>query len=144
MIKAGDFFTDLFETALEDGELVAEVSMAQDGANTGSAYAKLFNPASRYAMVGAAARVTVEGGVCTSVSVAIGGLTPKAQAAPSVNAALQGQEASADNIAAAAAAVQNDLGDDVMGDMHASADYRRQMATVFVQRALAKAVERAG
>lgn len=144
MIKAGDFFVDLFETALTDGELVAEISMEQDGANTGSAYAKLSNPASRYAMVGAAARVTVEGGVFTAVSVAVGGLTPKAQAAPSVNAALVGQAATADNIAAAAAAVQNDLGDDVMGDIHASADYRRQMATVFVKRALTKATERAG
>ena len=144
MIKAGDFFVDLFETALNDGELVAEISMNQDGANTGSAYAKLSNPASRYAMVGAAARVTVEGGVFTAVSVAVGGLTPKAQAAPSVGAALVGQAATADNIAAAAAAVQNDLGDDVMGDIHASADYRRQMATVFVKRALTKATERAG
>ena len=144
MIKAGDFFVDLFETALNDGELVAEISMNQDGANTGSAYAKLSNPASRYAMVGAAARVTVEGGVFTAVSVAVGGLTPKAQAAPSVNAALVGKAATADNIAAAAAAVQNDLGDDVMGDIHASADYRRQMATVFVKRALTKATERAG
>ncbi|MEZ4510913.1 MAG: FAD binding domain-containing protein [Chloroflexota bacterium] len=144
MIQAGDFFVDLFETALMDGELVAEITMDQDGANTGSAYAKLSNPASRYAMVGAAARVTVEGGVFTAVSVAVGGLTPKAQAAPSVNAALVGKAATADNIAAAAAAVQNDLGDDVMGDIHASADYRRQMATVFVKRALTKATERAG
>jgi carbon-monoxide dehydrogenase medium subunit len=144
MIKAGDFFVDLFETALNEGELVAEISVSHEGPNTGSAYAKLSNPASRYAMVGAAAQVTVEGGVFTAVSVAIGGLTPKAQAAPSVNAALVGQAATADNIAAAAAAVQNDLGDDVMGDIHASADYRRQMATVFVKRALTKATERAG
>ena len=43
-------------------------------------------------------------------------VTPKAQAAPSVNAALQSKAATAENIAAAAAAVQNDLGDDVMGE----------------------------
>ena len=143
IIKAGDFFVDLFETALADGELVAEVSMAQDGANTGSAYAKLFNPASRYAMVGAAARVTVEAGVCTVAGVAVGGLTPTATACPSVAAALVGKELSAENMAAAATAVANDLGDDVMGDIHASADYRRAMAPVFVKRALTKAAERA-
>jgi CO/xanthine dehydrogenase FAD-binding subunit len=40
--------------------------------------------------------------------------------------------------------VQNDLGDDILGDIHASADYRRQMATVFVRRAVTKAAERAG
>jgi carbon-monoxide dehydrogenase medium subunit len=114
-----------------------------EGKGTGSAYAKLFNPASRYAMVGAAASVTVQGNKCEAASVAIGGLTPKAMACPSVAAALVGNKLDADTIAAAAAAVANDLGDDVMGDMHASADYRRSMAPVFVKRALMKAAERA-
>jgi carbon-monoxide dehydrogenase medium subunit len=48
-----------------------------------------------------------------------------------------------DAIAAAATAVANDLGDDVMGDIHASADYRRSMAPVFVKRALMSAASRA-
>jgi carbon-monoxide dehydrogenase medium subunit len=144
MIKATEFFTGLFETALNDGEIIAEIGMNQDGDNSGSAYAKLFNPASRYAMVGCAAKVTVDGdGNCTAASVAIGGLVPYARSAPSVSAALVGKALTADNIAAAAAAVANDLGDEVMGDIHASADYRRKMAPVFVKRALTAAAERA-
>jgi carbon-monoxide dehydrogenase medium subunit len=142
-VDAADFFTGLFETALGEDDLLVGVGVPTEGNGTGSGYAKLFNPASRYAMVGAAASVTVANGTCTAASVAIGGLTPKAVACPSVAAALVGKSLDADTIAAAAAAVANDLGDDVMGDMHASADYRRSMAPVFVKRALMKAAERA-
>ena len=141
-VAAADFFIDLFFTALGEDELVASVDVPLDSA--GSAYAKLFNPASRYAIVGACAKVSVANGVCSAASVAVGGLTAKATAAPSVGAALVGKALTAENIAAAAAQVANDLGDDVMGDIHASADYRRAMASVFVERALSKAASRAG
>lgn len=141
-VAAADFFIDLFFTALGEDELVASVDVPLDSA--GSAYAKLFNPASRYAIVGACAKVSVANGVCSAASVAVGGLTAKATAAPSVGAALVGKTLTAANIAAAAAQVANDLGEDVMGDIHASADYRRAMASVYVERALSKAASRAG
>ena len=141
-VAAADFFIDLFFTARGEDELVASVDVPLDSA--GSAYAKLFNPASRYAIVGACAKVSVANGVCSAASVAVGGLTAKATAAPSVGAALVGKALTAENIAAAAAQVANDLGDDVMGDIHASADYRRAMASVYVERALSKAASRAG
>ena len=140
-VAAADFFVDLFFTALGEDELVASVDLPLgDG---GSAYAKLFNPASRYAIVGACAKVSVANGLCSSASVAVGGLTAKATAAPSVSAALVGKALTTENVAAAAAQVVNDLGEDVMGDMHASADYRRAMASIYVARAVQKASERA-
>jgi carbon-monoxide dehydrogenase medium subunit len=142
-VAADDFFTDLFETAMGDGEILTGVSVPNEGSGTGSAYAKLFNPASRYAMVGAAASITIEGGVCTAARVAVGGATPTAARASSVENALVGQRLDAATIAGAAAAVQGDLGDEILGDIHGSAVYRRQMATVFVQRALESAVARA-
>lgn len=142
-VAAPDFFKGLFETDLKDGEIVTAVEVREEGAGAGSAYAKLFNPASRYAIVGVAAVVTVSGGQCQSASVAIGGLTPSARKAPSVEAALTGKALTDETIAAAAEAVVNDLGDEVLGDIHASTDYRKAMAPVYVKRALAKAVERA-
>lgn len=141
-VSAEDFFVDLFTTALGENDLLVAIEVpAANG--SGSAYAKLFNPASRYAMVGAAAVVSVSNGVCSSASVAIGGLTPKATKANAVGAALTGQPLNADTIAAAAAAVSGDLGNDVLGDIHADASYRRAMAPVYVKRALMKAAERA-
>jgi carbon-monoxide dehydrogenase medium subunit len=143
-VAADDFFIDLFMTALAEDEVLTAVEVPVEDHQTGSAYAKLFNQASRYAMVGVAAQVTVENGRCTSASVAIGGLTPKTTRTSSVEASLVGQTLDADTIATAAAAVQDDLGDEVTGDIHASAGYRRQMATVFVKRALTTAIARAG
>ncbi|MCP4360997.1 MAG: xanthine dehydrogenase family protein subunit M [Chloroflexi bacterium] len=144
-VHAANFFTGLFETALAEGEMVTAVEIPAESAEMGSAYTKLFNPASRYAMVGACANITVGlKGECTACSVTVGGLTSKATAVPSVGAALVGKKLNEANIHAAARAVLNDLGDDVMGDIHASADYRRQMAPIFVARSLVLAAQRAG
>ncbi|RMG91929.1 MAG: xanthine dehydrogenase family protein subunit M [Chloroflexi bacterium] len=142
-VAATDFFVDLFTTALQDGEILTAIEVPALPAHTGSGYAKLFNPASRYAMVSAAAVVTVSGNRCEAVSVAVGGLTPKATKAVSVEAALVGKQLDEETVAAAATAVSGDLGDDILGDIHASAEYRRRMAPVFVKRALLKAIERA-
>ena len=142
-VDAGDFFTGLFETAMGEDELLTGVTVPAKAAGTGTAYAKLFNPASRYAIVGAAASIKMNGDSCESASVAIGGCVPATKSCRSVEAALVGKTMSADNIAAAAAAVADDLGDDILSDIHASADYRRAMAVVFVKRAITKAVERA-
>lgn len=142
-VSANDFFVDLFETALQEDEMITGIAVPKEEAGTGSAYAKMFHPASGYAIVGAAAVVTKSGNQCSSASVAVGGLTNSATKAPSVAAALAGKELSADNIASAADAVANDLGRDLIGDFHASAEYRKAMAKVYVKRALTAAAERA-
>lgn len=143
-VAAKDFFIDMFITDLAENEIVTSVRIVPSAAVTGSAYTKLFNPASRYAMVGAAAVITMGNGRCQAASVAIGGLTSKATLLPAVAAALVGNPVDDDLIAGAAERVLDNLdADDILGDIHASADYRRAMAPVFVQRALAKAVERA-
>ena len=139
-IVADDFFIDLFETDLKEDEIVTAIDVPMDG--TGSAYAKLFNPASRYAIVGAAAKISVSGNSINTARIAIGGLTPKAVRATSVEQALQGQPVSKDSIAAAAAQISNDL-TEVMGDIHASEAYRRSMAPIYIERAIATAIERA-
>ena len=112
----------------------------------GTAYAKFPHPASRYAVIGVAASVPVGGGNITTAAVAIGGLVPAPVRCGAVEQALTGQAASADTIAAAAGAVTGDLGADdaLLGDIFASAEYRKAVAPVYVRRALTAAVERAG
>ena len=149
-VSAGDFFVDLFTTALQDGEILRAIRVRSPrpgrsfNDTAGSAYAKLSNPASGYAMVGAAAVVVAENGRCTYCSVGIGGVMPTATSAESVAKALQGKTLSEENIAAAAAEVANDLSADILTDIHASADYRRAMTQVYVRRALTSAARRAG
>src|SRR5574341_14768 len=143
-VAADDFFTGLFQTAVGQGEILTHISVPAEGRGSGSAYAKLPHPASRYALVGAGASVTVAGGQCTAARVAVGGLTPSATRAPSVESALVGSTLDADSINAAAEAVGSDLGTDILGDYFASADYRRAMAAVYVRRAVEAAAARAG
>ena len=143
-IPAADFFEGMMETALGDHDIVTAIEVPAAGAGQGQAYVKFSHPASRYAVVGAAAAVTLVGGTVGVVAVALGGLVPAARRAVSVEEALAGQAPTADAIAAAAAAVSADLGDELIGDIYASAEYRRAMAPVCVKRALRAAVERSG
>ena len=143
-VAAADFFTGLLESALEDNEVLTSVSVPGVASVAGTAYVKFSHPASRYSVVGAAAIVSVSGGVCSSASVVVGGVESTPTRAASVEAALVGSDGGADAIAAAASAVAGDFRGDAMGDVYASTEYRQAMAAVYVRRALEAAVARAG
>jgi aerobic carbon-monoxide dehydrogenase medium subunit len=143
-IEARDFFTGIFATTLASDEIIAAVVVPAAGRGMGSAYVKFAHPASRYAVVGVAASVTLSGGTCSAAAVALGGLVPFARRAAAVERALVGQRPDDPAIAAAAARAADDLGNEVNGDLFASADYRRAVAPVYVKRALSAAVARAG
>jgi carbon-monoxide dehydrogenase medium subunit len=143
-IPAGQFFTGLMTTALADDEILMAVVVPVVGPGQGAAYVKFSHPASRYAVIGAATLVTVTDGNCTAARVALGGLLPAARRATAVEKALVGKAPSEATIAVAAQQVSADLGNDVIGDLFASAGYRAAMASVYVKRALMAAVERAG
>ena len=143
-IAAADFATGLLENALNDNEVLTSISVPSVPSGAGSAYVKFPHPASRYAVVGAAAILTVSGGTCSSASVAVGGVETTPARASSVEAALAGSDLGDAALDAAAAAVGGDLNGDPMGDVFASAEYRRAMAAVYVRRALGAAAARAG
>ncbi len=143
-IAAADFATGLLENALAENEVLTSISVPSVPSGAGSAYVKFSHPASRYAVVGAAAVIAVSGGACSSASVAVGGVETTPVRASSVQAALAGLDLSGAALDAAAAAVAGDLNGDAMGDVFASAEYRRAMAAVYVRRALGAAASRAG
>jgi carbon-monoxide dehydrogenase medium subunit len=140
-IAIDDFFTGLFETTLGEGEILTSIDLPAPAANSGSAYAKFANPASGYAMVGVAARVTLSGGNAQNVRVALTGAADHAVRLSSVESALEGKPITAESIAAACE--QAGAGLDLLGDIHASAEYRAAMIKVYARRALSKALERA-
>jgi carbon-monoxide dehydrogenase medium subunit len=143
-IDAASFFTGIMTTALDEHEILAAIIVPAAVAGEGSAYVKFSHPASRYAVLGAAASVRLKDGICTAASVAVGGLLPSARRARAVEAALTGVAPTDAQVAAAAAKVDADLGDEVTGDIFASAAYRRAMAPVYVKRTLLAAAARAG
>lgn len=158
-VAADDFFVGPFETALTADEVVISASVPVLARNQVAEYAKMAHPATSFAVVGAAAVVTLEGEApghghdhghdgdghhhaprCTSARVAVGGVTTKPTRSPAVEGALAGSELTLDSIASATSLVTGDLGTDLIGDVYASADYRRSMAAVELKHALYHAV----
>ena len=137
-VGAEDFFVDLFETALDDGELITSVDVPDLGDHQ-MAYAKFPHPASRYAIVGVCVALKMNGATCDHAHVAVGGATVKAVKCGGAEAALAGSTLDDDALNAAAEAVKADIGDWLAGDIAYPEAYRQQMAGVFFKRAVAAA-----
>jgi len=142
-IPAGEFFTGILETALGPDELLLEVAVPKSPARTGYAFAELARRRGDYALVGVAARVTLDRrGRCQAARITLFSVGDGPVLAAAAAATLDGQEPSPEAMRAAAdAAAQRDI--DPPSDIHASAAYRRRLAAVLTRRALARAVERA-
>ena len=139
-IAVDDFFTGLFETALEEGEMIKEIQVPALGNGSGAAYAKFFNPASRYAVVGVGAVVSLDNGSCTSCRIGVTGAADHAYRASVAEDALTGSDLGDDAIAVAA--VKATDGQDMLNDLAASADYRTHLCGVMLKRAVSKAASR--
>ncbi|HET8911441.1 MAG TPA: xanthine dehydrogenase family protein subunit M [Ktedonobacteraceae bacterium] len=141
VIKADDFFVDMMETALKPNEVLTELRFASRAARSGSAYSKLANRASHYALAGCAAVITLgDDGNCASASVVITGASTRAMRATSVEQALVGKKL--DEAAVTAAASHAADGLELVEDIHGSKQYRAQMTTVMAKRAILKALSR--
>jgi carbon-monoxide dehydrogenase medium subunit len=137
-IAADDLFVSMLMTALDSGELITAVNVPVMSKGQGASYAKLKHPASRYAIVGVAAAVTISNGVVSACRVAVTGAGPQAVRQPSVEKALIGTSGDAAAIKAACASAGADM--EYLGDIHASEEYRRAMVKVYAARALTDAV----
>jgi carbon-monoxide dehydrogenase medium subunit len=142
-VAAGDFFRGMMTTALDAAEILTAIEIPSQKTGQGMAYIKFPHPASRYAVLGAAAVVTMKNGSCGAAQVAIGGVVPVPTRLRDVEGAVTGARPSTELISRAAAATSKNLGSDILGDVFASAEYRAAMAPVYVKRALAAAFERA-
>ena len=129
-IAAEAFFTGLYETALEPGELVVAVSFPTPQR---AAYSKLRQPASRFALVG----VFVSQGA-GGVRVAVTG------AGSSVFRVKAMEDALAKRFAPESLASLSIPVDNLNGDIHGSATYRAAMIKLLAQKAVAAAAARAG
>lgn len=143
-VALDDFFTDYYQTSLAAGELVAGVSVPVLGPRTGAAFLKFLpRTADDYGTVTAAASVTLDaaGERCEAARIALGcvGTTPVRAAA--AEGLLRGQRLTDDLLRAAGDAVKGGL--DPISDHRGSAAYKREMAAVFLGRAVRAAWARA-
>jgi carbon-monoxide dehydrogenase medium subunit len=140
-IRAGDFFKGAFTTAIASNEILTEVRLPGPRNDAGSAYRKLTQRASGYAIVGVAA-VVVRGSdrKISEARIGITGVGDVAYRATAVEKALIGSDGSAKAIAAAAAHATD--GRTVNGDIHADTEYRTAMAAIYTRRAIEGALAR--
>ena len=124
-IAADDFFTGMFDTALNENEIITSVVFPV-AAKAG--YSKFPNPASRYAMVGVFVAQTSDG-----ARVAVTGAGSSVFRVPDMESALGG------SFAPDAVAGISIPADDLNSDIHASAEYRAHLVTVMAKRAVEQA-----
>ena len=127
-IQGDDFFTAMYETALEPGELIVAVSFP---ATQKAAYQKYKQPASRFALVGVFVAQTPGG-----VRVAVSGAKSSVYRCAELEAAL------AKSFTAAAAKAVKLPSDDMNSDLHGSAQYRAAMVSVMAARAVDQVLAR--
>jgi aerobic carbon-monoxide dehydrogenase medium subunit len=143
LIPASKFFVDMMTTALEQNEIVREIQIPVKAGKNGSAYVKMAQKASGFAICGAAAVVERDAsGVLSNVGIGITGVGSYAFRASKAEAALKGQKPSADAIKAACERASDGI--IALEDIHASADYRLDLARIYARRAVETAIDRAG
>jgi carbon-monoxide dehydrogenase medium subunit len=126
-IPGDAFFTGMFSTALDEGEIVTKVSFPIPAR---AAYVKFPNPASRYSMVGAFVAKTKAGAVRLAVT----------GAGPCVFRVSEMEEKLARDFSPKAIADVKVSAEGLNNDIHATSAYRAHLVTVMAVRAVEKAL----
>ena len=142
-LRAGDLFTGPMTTALDADELIEEIAWPiWSDARAGSAFTEVSIRHGDFALVAAAAQVALDGeGRCLRASFGVGGADATPVVFPEIARTLIGSRLEDDAVAVAAASASTLL--EPGEDLHASAAYRRHLATVLVARAMREARDRA-
>jgi carbon-monoxide dehydrogenase medium subunit len=158
-----DFLQGIYATDLAEDEVITHVKVTSRGGRA-SAYEKFPHPASHLPLAGVAVAITFRAGWLTdedgnvtdlndgsidSAAIAVTGISPRPYRARAAEAVLKGAFPAPEALAAAAAQVTMAAPGSadrvsLLGDQHASADYRAHLAEVLTRRALAKALTRGG
>lgn len=141
-IEARDFFTTYLTTALELDEILVEIRFPVPPSGTRYAFEELARRHGDFALGAVLALVRLDGsGHVEAATLAVAGANPVPLRVAAAEAALIGVEPTLATIAAAAAAVQAAVSP--LSDVHAPADYRREIIGVLTRRALDRAIAQA-
>ena len=141
-VGVSEFFTGIFTTALAPNEVLTEIRIPVPPASSGGAYIKLERKVGDFATAGAAAFVVLSGGTIASAGIGLTNLGPTPIKATAAEAALVGRAPDEASFAEAASLAASATAPNP--DRRGQADYKKDMARVLTQRALAKAAQRAG
>ena len=132
-VPAAEFFRDLFETAVGEGELLTAIRIPKH-TGWGSRYEKFVRVAHQWSIVAVAATVRVDGGTIAEARIGLTNMGSTPLRATAVEQALVGKAATEDAVREACAAAAD--GTNPPSDLNGDADYRRHLATVLTRRAV--------
>ncbi len=132
-VPASEFFKGLFETAVDEGELLVAIRFPKH-TGWGAHYEKFVRVAHQWAIVAVAATVKAEGGTISEARVGLTNMGDRPLRATSVEQALAGTSASEDAVRQAVASVAE--GTSPPTDLNGNADYRKEIAPVLARRAV--------
>jgi carbon-monoxide dehydrogenase medium subunit len=132
-VEADDFFVDLFETAIGEGEILTEIRIPKF-TGWGAHYEKFVRVAHQWPIVAVAAAVRADGGTIAEARVGLTNMGSTPLRARGVEEALAGQPATAEAVRAAAERATE--GTNPPSDLNGDADYRRHLAGVLTRRAV--------
>jgi carbon-monoxide dehydrogenase medium subunit len=140
-VKVDDFFKGLMTTAVGPDEILVEIRLPAPPSGSGASYQKFPHPASRFAVVGVCAAITVDArGACARAGVGITGAGTRAVRAKGVEVGLTGKVLDRATIEAAAGKAAE--GVDVQADLQGSVEYKSHLLRVHARRAIEAAWER--
>jgi CO/xanthine dehydrogenase FAD-binding subunit len=142
-VAAADFFDTYLTTTIAPDEILTEVRVPGLPPTAAVAFLEISRRHGDFAIVAAAAAVDLDaGGRVAGARIALGGVGPKPVRARAAERILAGQRPTAALVAEAAASVMPET--DPPEDIHASAEYRREMSNVFTRRTLTAALGKLG
>ena len=142
VIQAEDFFVTYLTTSIEPGEILTEIRIPRLPPGTGWGFQELARRHGDFSFVGALATVRVESGLCCDPRIVLFGAADRAIRVPAGEACLEGAPPSEASLTVMGDAVF-DAVEDPLSDVHASAEYRRDLARVLSKRAMSEAMSRA-
>jgi carbon-monoxide dehydrogenase medium subunit len=143
IIEMEEFSRDMLEVELEPDEMLSEIQVPNPKPHTGTAHEKLMVMQGDAGIVGAAVSITLRpgNGICEDARIAVSNAASIPLRAKDAEKRLIGKVI---NLALLDEACQvAPVEADPPSDVHASAEYRREMVKIFVRRAAAKALEKA-
>ncbi len=140
-IRASEFFTFAYSTAIESNELVKEIAIPIPRQPALGKYIKLERIAGDFAVASVALQADIEGdGQCRDIGIGLGGAGECPIKAVSVEALLQGRKLTTELIERAGKAIQESASP--IGDLRGSPEYKKEVLDVIFCRALAELLKR--
>lgn len=136
-----ELMVDALETSLTPGEVLVEIHVPHPAPHTGSAYEKLERKVGDYAIVGAAACVTLDGDTCTQAGLGVTNVGSTALRPAEAEAFLIGKRLDDETIREAARLAA--MAAEPTSDLRGPAEYKRAMVRTLTVRALRRAAQRA-